>query len=342
MANPYNQVSRTAALALEEFSDDFRSALATTEVVNWAEQCGHVRVSDALSTTFPLPLDAAGFKELKGDIKFRSLYSRRMRMQTKEWQDGVEAQIIELEAPDFSDWAGQPANIAHEWLRQPNEIVAAMLALSSYDGPLLSLYDDPDTDTRGTRRMFATDHPYNPLATGLGSFNNTTTTTVAALESGAFWDACEDHFRGIMAPNGEKRLGLTVLGGKCLVPSTRSTLFKRILEADHLITTISNAGVKNASSNVVAAALESNRYKSSISYVVGDELASQDYFYVFAAGKPGLHPYVIQKSGAPEETVFDESSERAKYSRKVGISYIGRMNSAGAMPHPVLRVQITG
>jgi hypothetical protein len=341
MSNPYYQVSRTAAHALEEFSDDFKSALVLADVVNWAEQCGFVRTSDALSTTFPLPLDAAGFHELKGDIKFRTLYSRRMRMQTKEWQDGVEAPIIEIEAPDFADWAGAPQNIAREWLRQPNKVVAAMLALGSFAGPLLSLYDDDDTDTKGTRRMFAADHPYHPLDASVGTFDNRLSTTVAELESGAFWDEAEDHFRSICGPNGE-RLGLTVLGGKCLVPSTRSTLFKRILEADTLITTIDDAGARNQTSGVVAAALESNRYKGSISYVVGDELASQDYFYVFAAGRPGLYPYVVQKQGQPEETVFDADSERAKYTRRVGVSYIGRLNAAGAMPQPIARVEITG
>lgn len=337
MPNPYFQVSRDAARALEDFSDDFKSALVLGDVINWAEQCGFVRTSDALSTTFPIPLDAAGYKELKGDIKFRTLYNRSLRMKTKEWSDGVEAPAIEIEAPDFSDWAGAPANMAREWLRLPNEIVAAMLATSSFNGPLLSLYDDPDTDTKGTRRLFAADHPFNLLDSSVGTFDNRLSTTVAEILDGTFFEELENYFRSLKGPNG-KMLGLSALNGKFLVPSTRSVTFKRALEKDTLVKAVLNqAGDEN-----VAAVLDQNMYKNAMSHVVGDELTSQDYFYAFAAGRPGMYPYVIQKSGAPEEIMHDKSSEMYKRSRKLGVAYVGRMNAAAALPHPIARVQITG
>src|SRR5690606_30678332 len=110
---------------------------ALGEVTPWAAQLGFLRTTDALKTTFPIPLDAAGYKELKDDIRFRSLYHRSLSMKSKEWFDGVEAKAIEVEAPDFSDWAGQPAAMAFEWERQPNLIVADLLAQSSHAGPLL-------------------------------------------------------------------------------------------------------------------------------------------------------------------------------------------------------------
>jgi hypothetical protein len=338
MAVPNLQVSKDASRALEEFSDEFSSALALgPDFDKWAEILGFVRTTDALKTTFPIPLDAAGYKELKGDIKFRSLYHRSLSMTSKEWYDGVEEKARVIEAPDFIDWAGAPARMALEWMRQPNTLVADMLALSSLNGPLLDFYRDADSDTASTRRLFAADHPYNVLNESLGTFQNFTTTTVAAIRDGSFFSSVNSHFRAIKGPNG-KPLGLRFGGGgTLLLPATREELFKDVLSQDTLINALRNvAGTEN-----VAAVQKSNVYKGT-KYIVADELASQDYFYCFATGKPGLHPWVVQQGSAPEEIVHDKSSELYKRSLKVGVAYIGQMAVAACLPHPVLRVQITG
>lgn len=340
MANPYLQVSRDASRALEEFSDEFRQALVLGDVTPWAEQLGLVRTTNALKTTFPIPLDAAGYKEFKGELKFRNLYHRSLSMVGKEWHDGVEAEIRQIEAPDFIDWAGAPANMAREWLRLPNEMVATMLAISSYDGPLLDFYRDADTETASTRRLFATDHPYNVLDTGVGSFNNTMTCTAAEIMSGAAFDNINDRFRSFKGPNG-KPLGLKLDGGNFLVPSTRETLFTKALKDDLIVHAVSNAGVQDATSNVVAAVTTANRHKGR-NFIVGDELGSQDYFYALAAGRPGLVPWVIQKEGSPQEIRFDKDSEESRKTGMVKLAYKGLANAAACLPQGIIRVQITG
>lgn len=336
MPAPYLQVSRDAARALEEFSDEFRSALALGDVSPWARNHGLVRTTDALKTTFPIPLDAAGYKELKGDIKFRTLYHRSLSMKSKEWYDGVEAKAIEVEAPDFADWAGQPAAMAFEWARQPNQVVADLLALSSLDGPLLDFYRDEDSGTASTKRLFASGHPYNVLQTGLGTFDNRMTTTVAKIASGAFFDEANAHFRSIKGPNG-KPLGLRMGGGSVLVPPQRENVFKDYLGQDTLVRAVMNAG-----GEVVAAVTQNNLWKGTVGYDVADEFADQDHFYAFAAGRPGLHPWVVQVGTAPEEILHDKSSELYKRSRKIGVAYVGQLNAAAALPHGIVRVEITG
>lgn len=335
MATPYTQVSRDAARALEEFSDEFRTALALGEVTPWAAQLGFLRTTDALKTTFPIPLDAAGYKELKDDIRFRSLYHRSLSMKSKEWFDGVEAKAIEVEAPDFSDWAGQPAAMAFEWERQPNLIVADLLAQSSHAGPLLDFYRDEDSGTASTRRLFAADHPYNVLKTELGSFDNTMQCTVSDVMSGVAFRKLMDHFRSIKGPNG-KPLGLRFGGGHILAPSTQESMWKEFLEHDTLIRAVQDSGGDN-----VAAVTQNNIYKSTAGYTIADELAEQKYFYAFAAGRPGLYPWIVQKGSAPEEILHDKSSELYKRSRKVGIAYVGQLNAAMALPHGIVRVEIT-
>lgn len=337
MATPYNQVSRDAARALEEFSDEFRGALALAPAETWASKLGFVRNTNALKTTFPIPLDAAGYKEFKGDFKYRSLYHRSLSMKSRQWQDGVEEFARVIEAPDFIDWGGAPGRMGDEWTRLPNVIVSDMLALSSLAGPLLDFYRDPDSNTASARRLFASDHPYNVLDTSLGTFDNRLTTTVADIQSGAFFDAAEDHFSGIKGPNG-KPLGLTMVGGSVLTPSTRANLFKNVLQFDTIVRKITNvAGTEN-----VAAVTQNNIYKGTVGYEVARELAEQSYFYAFAGGKPGLYPWVIQVGGSPEEFLFDKSSEKYKNTLKVSIAYVGEMEAAACLPHGVARVQITG
>jgi len=337
MGTPYNQVSKTAQRALEEFSDEFRGALALGDVVPWAQQLGLVRTTDALKTTFPIPLDAAGYKEVKGDIKFRTLYHRSLSMKSKEWFDGVEAKAIEVEAPDFVDWAGQPAAMAFEWQRQPNLVVASLLAEASLDGPLLDFYRDEDSGTASTIRLFAAGHPYNVLKTGLGTFDNRLSCTIAEIQSGAAFDKINDHFRSILGPNG-KPMGLRFSGGHILAPSTRENVFKKFLEQDTLIEVIKNA----TGNDNVAAVTQSNLYKGTVGYTIADELEDQDHFYAFAAGRPGLYPWAVQVSSAPEEIIHDKSSELYKRSRKIGVAYVGMLNAAMALPHPIARVKITG
>ncbi len=333
---PYLQVSRDCARSLEEFSDEFRAALVLGDITPWASEMGLLRTTDALKTTFPLPIDAAGYKEFKGDMKYRTLYHRSMSMISRLWQDGVEEFARVIEAPDFIDWAQAPAHMALEWQRQPNELVADLLAESSLAGPLLNFYDDPDTKVAGTRRLFAADHPFNVFKPSLGDFDNRLSVTVAEIESGVAFDMIEDHFRSIMGPNG-KPLGLRFTGGKALVPATRSTLFKNNLEQDTLVRAVLNA----AGSDVVAATTKSNLWKGTIGYTVADELADQDTFYALAAGRPGLYPWAIQTKGAPEEFLNDKTSQRYRDTLKVSVSYVGEINAMAAMPHGIARVTIT-
>lgn len=338
--DPNLQISRDASRALEEFSDEFRDALTVAEdFETWAATAGLVRSTSALKTTFPLPLDAAGYHEFKGDHKFRSLYERSMVMTTKLWQDGVAEFAHVIEAPDFVDWTGQPAKMALEWKRKPNELVAAMLAESTLAGPLLSLYNDPDTGTAGTRRLFAADHPYNILKPSLGDFDNRLSVSAGDIASGAAWDTITDHFRSIKGPNG-KPLGLKFSGGYCLVPATRETLFKNALEFDTLIRGVAGTGAINSGTRV-AAVTQNNRYKGTFGYTVADELADQDTFYAFASSKSGLYPWVVQQESSPEEFVWDKSSERYMNTLKVAFSSVGKLNVGAAMPHGIARVTIT-
>jgi hypothetical protein len=341
MATPFTLVSRDAAQALTEFSDEFRDALVLGPITPWAETFGHVRRTDALKTVFPIPVSAAGYHEFKGDMKFRSLYERSMSMISKTWQDGVAELAAVVEAPDFSDWNGEPTRMAHAWARQPNLLVASLLATSSYDGPLLDFYRDPDTNTASTRRLFANDHPVNILQTGLGSFQNYGTTTVAKILDGTAFEDIDDTFRQIKGPDGNNA-GLSLSGGNLLIPNGRFNLFKKALETDTLIRHVDSAGAVGTAASVVAAVTQQNLNKGTVGYTVASELTHNDYFYAFASGMPGCYPWVVQQASTLEEIIHDKQSDFYKRSLKVAFASIGKLNAAFALPHTIYRVQITG
>ncbi len=333
MATPYNSVSRDAARALSEFSDELRGALALGSFETWASQNGLVRSTDALKTTFPIPLSAAGFNEFKGDYKYRSLYSRSLSMKSKTYQDGVEELSDVIEAPDFIDWPGEPARIATEWQRFANVLVAAMLESGAgADGPLLDFYRDADSNTASTRQLFASDHPFNVLDSAVGSFDNDFTTTVAEIQNGTFFDTLEEYFRSIKGPNG-KGLGLTINGGNILVPPSKAGLFKKALKDDTLIRAVSSTGVPDAAASVVAAVTTKNMWQNQIGYTV---------VYALAAGKPGLYPWIVQQGSSLEEIVCDKQSQKWKDTRKVSLAFVGQANVAACLPQRIAKVTITG
>lgn len=354
MSQPYFQVSRDCARSLEEFSDRFRTAMVLADPTDWSDLgLSYTLANVAGTATFPLPIDAAGYKEFKGDIKYRRLYERSMSFRTKEWSDGVEEQSRVIESNDFNGWAEAPSNMAREWKRLPLLMLAALLqgtapgtnAPAAYVGPLLDLYKDRDSNTASTINLFATTQQANVFDAAVGTFSNLRTTTHAAIASGAFFDDLYAYAASVVGANG-KPLDVSVAGSKILTPTTLTREFKHVLETDTLVTAISNAGVQGAVSGVVAAAPRKN---IDFGQVTGQECKEfsvangwDQVFFVVLGGNPGLYPWVALSDAAPEERVFDKSSEFYKDTNKVKIGYIGNANVGAAMPHRIVRYQITG
>ncbi len=339
--DPSLQISRTANRALEVFSDEFRGGLVlATDVPLWARDFGLMNTADAISTTYPINIDAVGYHEFRGEHKYRHLYHRVLRMRNRTWQDGVEITAEELEAPEFTGWNEQPAMMADAWSRLPNKLVATMLESGSGTGPVLDFYTDPDTNVAGSRTLFASDHPANVLKPGVNTFDNDFSVSVAQIQNGDAWDIIDDYFGGIKAANGEP-LGLSYLnGGHNLIPRTRTALFKKALEQDTLVRAVNTSGTAGATSSVVAAVTQNNIYKG-LGYTPINDFTNGDVFYAVAAPKPGCHIWVVQQESSPEEVTFDTNSEEYKKTRKVKKSFVGRANCAAALPHRIARITIT-
>lgn len=340
---PYTQVPRTVARELEVFDDSFRGALAVAEPDSlWAAQFGFVLSSDVLKATFPIPLDAAGYKEFKGEMKFRSLYERVISVfNDKTWQDGIEELADTIKSDRFLGWGEQPANMAREWTRLPNTLVAQMLE----SNPNLELYRDPDTLTLTSRALFADDHPCNILLSGMGTFDNNRGTTAADILNGNFFNDLKTYARSIKGPNGQP-MGFRGDGATILCNGSREQLLDEATKLDTVIRTIKNDGTivpPGTAGTQVAAVTQQNRHKG-MAYQVLDELtsSSDNVLYVVLSGGPAENlPWVVMQDAAPRVIIQDESSHKFAQNLLVSYSADGKAKAAPLLPHRIVKYTIS-
>jgi hypothetical protein len=310
MGSEYFLVSGDAQRALEEFAMDFAMALAQGPVDPWAKTNGvYKQVGAASKLTFPVPVSAAGYEELKGDLKYRDLFEKSFSFTPKTWQDGVSALASVIEAPDFIGWTSEPGAMAQAALSLPNEIIAGLLESNP------TCWDDVT--------FFHASHPVNVFDSSFGTFDNDITGAGTNLSSGNLALA-KQYFREIKAANG-KPLGLRMT--HLLVPAALEETARDILERDLIIE--SNGANDFGTVN--------NRHKGTVKLVVSDDFTSDIVWYPLALGKPGMFPWIVQDEGAPEEIRSDKDSHLYKTTLKVAVAYVLRGNGALALPQCVQR-----
>lgn len=329
MATPFRMVSRDAQIALTEFSTAFDAALSVEAPQNWSALFGETYTSKAIQTRFPIPVDAAGYVQRKGDDRLRDLFLRSMLVTPYEWADGVAIDARVAEAPEFIGWGGAPARMATEAQRMPDILVAAMLEAN----PLLDLYREelPGGIVASTINLFHSAHLVNVFDPAAGTFDNDH--SAAALNVDMLV-ACKTRFRKRLAPNG-RPLGLALT--HLLVPPDLEQTARDLLENDLLLAALENV---EGTQNVGAAAIN-NRHKGTVQLVVSSELTSASYIYPIAANKR-VAPWVVQTTGTPEQIVYDKTSDRYKDTGKIGVKAVLTLGVSAALPHAIERIQIVG
>ena len=351
MPSIYHDVPRDVQLALTDFSTAFDAAFALGDVDQWAAQLGVVNISDAIRTTYPIPISSAGYKLRDGDDKLRRLYERSMSMSPVEWYDGVQelARVIESDKGDFIGWGNAPAEMAAEAVRFPNVLVADVLA----SNPLLDFYriEHPGGSVASTINLFHASHPVNVLDSGYGTFDNDWADgdtvqgeTVPDEINAVLVRQCRRHFRSINGPNG-RPLGLRF--GGFLVPAAQEEAALDAFARDAVIEALQNVA---GSENVAAAAMPNRHFGTQI--LVADELTGDlpsgasgdgDTIYAFATKQGGMAPppWVVQRRSAPEEIRYDKTDAKYKDTGFVGVKEVIEMAAAAALPHAIVRINLS-
>jgi len=325
---PFYQVSADAKIALQQFSLEFSTTLAAAPAVPWAQMLGHYNQSKAIQTTYPIPLSTARYERVKGDDKMRRLYARSLRVQPELWTDGIEEFRRVVEAPDFTGWANEPARIAIEAMRQPNLLAATMLEAN----PVLDFYFDKDVKATTGQTLFHATHPANVLDSSFGTFSNDLSGYGSTLNQ----DVLKAVFTSMAtrpAPNG-RVMGLTPT--HVLTDMTAYQTCKDFLESDLMRVAFLEGGAgsqKNTNFNTF------NRWKNSIELIGAPELtAGAGYLYFVDASPTAPKPWCVQDGGAPEEVIFDTSSDYYKQTKKIGIKYTLELSVTAMLAQGITRV----
>jgi len=311
MGNEFELLSQDAQAWLREFESEYVGALIGV-ADPWARRLGGYRQSKG-KVTWPISLSAAGYKELKGDIQYRSLASKSFDIVPRTWQDGVSELASVVEAPEFFGWNEEPTRIALDGVRIVNRWIAALLAANAtcWDG----------------KAFFATDHPANVLKTpknGTKTFSNTHTGAVITKA----YLAQMKTFHATVPDASGGTLGTRLTAIACHVDQEQE--WRDILESDIIVQAVTEGGA-----NVAAASVD-NRHKGTVALDVCDELTSGT-FYGISGNVPGLKAWVVIDDGENETIVNDKSSALYKMTLKIGFASIKRGYAGLAMPHAVHR-----
>jgi phage major head subunit gpT-like protein len=339
MAKPLQQISFDSQRALEQFSSAFESAFEASDPSSeWAKAFGLVESSNALLLTYPMSISAAGYKERRGDDAARDMYERSISITPVEWTDGVKVQKRRLEQNDFAvqSWTGEASRMAKEARRHANILAARLLHTNAN----LQLYKDATLGIDAGIPLFSTGHQVNIFDSSYGTFKNVLlgggTDFVGGTIDQAMLAAVLNHgLTGIKGANGQL---MAVNYTDMIVHPKWAQLSKDFLGSDLMRADfLAGSGNTQLTTN--------NRYKGIVNLVVADELASisgvdPDKIYFVDRNHPAK-PFIVQDGGAPEETRFDADSEFCKNTGMVKVTYQLLMGVTGALPHGILRVDLT-
>jgi hypothetical protein len=351
MPSVYHNQPRDAQLALTEYSRDFDKAFALANFERWIEKICLVDTTDAIRIVYPIPIGAAGYRERDGDDKMRRLYERPVSITPREWVDGVveKAKIIEWSG-DWIGWANAPAEMAFEAKRHPQILVADMLRRN----PNLDFYrvEYSGGSVASARALFAADHPFNVLATGVGTFDNDWSAgdtvqgeTVPATFNDVLVKQLRMHFRSIKGPNGQP-LGLRFRG--LLVPPAQAEAAYDAYERNALLEAVQNVA---ATENVAAGVMPNRFFGTEIT--VADELTGtlpsglsgdDDTVYAYAVREGGgMQPPagIVVESATPETIRYDKDSDFYKDTAMIGVKNAISAAAEGALPHAIVRINLT-
>lgn len=347
MAAPLQQLSFDSQRALEQFSSAFQSAFESADPASqWAAAFGLVEPSKALLLTYPMPISAAKYVERKGDDPARDMYERAISITPIEWTDGVQAQLRRLEQNDFAvmSWTSEASRMAREARRHANILTARMLSANAN----IQLYKDATLGIDAGIPLFSSSHQVNIFDSSKGTFKNV---LVGGTSGGDFdqstpafdqslFSAVLTHGRTeILGANGQP-MGVNYTD--VIVHPAWEQRAKDFLESDLLRAAFLEGGVGTQKNTQLTS---NNRYKGLFNLVVADELAQvngvdEDLVYFVDRNHPAK-PWILQDGGAPEEQIFDAQSEYCRRTGKVRVNYNMLMGVTAALPHAILRVNLS-
>lgn len=329
----------TSQAAIREFNERYIAAVGASQPTGWADTLGELVPSSSPMVTFPVGQLRTLYTRTEGESKFKTLQEASFDVKSEEFDDGYQANLMDLFLKIFAyrNWQQAPSRLvlAEEQFRH-NQIAALLSA-----GTSKVCVDGKD--------YFATDHPVNMTNPGVKTPSGATTwsnyqaSAKDVLGSGGIANPSIDYLQAevismqTQVPDENGNL-LGADPDTILCAADKAEPLRNMLAKDRLVSVFG--------SNTAAAPSE-NPYKGRFTVVPVKEFSiasgtSADWYLVDSKlVKSGMAPWLSMRQTVPGSLalrVYDESSDYFKNTGKIKMSSHIWYGFALALPHAIRRV----
>lgn len=318
-----DQLPTTSQAAIREFDDRYLAVLGASQPTAWADTLGELVPTSSPMVTFPVSQLRTKYMRTEGESRFKKLREQSFDVKAEEFDDGYQANLIDLFTKVFAyrNWQQAPARlvVAEEQFRL-NSIAALLEA-----GATTTCVDG--------KHFFATDHPSN-----LGDKSTVTTTWSNYNSAGvdcASISNIQTEVTSMMSVRDENGNKLGVSPDTLLVPTEKYEATKNLL-AQQLI-------LAGGTSTSVTSAATSNPYLGRFNIIPVKEFTDVNDWYLVDSKlvAQGLSPWLSLRMTVPQSLslrVYDESSDFFKDSGAIKMSSHIWYGFALALPHAIRKV----
>ena len=89
MGRTFDRIGEVARRQLERFSAQFTAGIMAADPNMWGHQAGLFDATDAVKTSYPIPVSASEFVKEEGNDRLRRLFSRSLSVIPDGYVDGV-------------------------------------------------------------------------------------------------------------------------------------------------------------------------------------------------------------------------------------------------------------
>lgn len=332
---PIQDFGATSQIALINWRLEYNTSLASQPRV-WAETLGDVLPGNSLKDDYPIALDALKYLEKKTEAAgARTTTVKDITVTKREFLAAAEAELRRILYGDFAyiqTWQRKAESMARARTFLRNNIVADLIVTGT----------NATTCQLDGQAFFSATHKVNPSDATIKTKNGGSATwsnyqSAATPLSAANLTAEKAAFKATPGPDGQE-LGLEVT--HVLVPTCLDEIGYQLMSVQDLILSGSLDGAGGGTMGTV----RNPHFNSGLTKVRGPELPGTDstadwYLLSATAFQMGLFPWVIAENSAEELTIWDETSDYFKDTRRIKVQSGVLLEAAFLYPHAIRKIK---
>lgn len=331
---PIQSFGASSQIALINWRLEYNTSLASMPRV-WAETLGDVLPGNSLKDDYPVAFDALKYSEKKSEAAAaKTTLVKDIAVTKREWNVAAEAELRRILMGDFA--------YIQSWQRKAEQMARARTFLrNNVTADVIATGETAATCQLDGQAFFSATHKVNPFDANIktrgGSATWSNLQSVAAPLSAANLTAQKTIFKQTPGPDGQE-LGLEAT--HVLVPTCLDELAYNLMSVQDLIL----SGVLDGAGGGTMGTIKNPHFNSGMTKVRAPELlGSADtadwYLLSSTAFQMGLFPWVLAENSAEELTIWDETSDYFKDTRRIKVQSGVLLEVAFLFPHGIRKIK---